>query len=830
MILQFQKIKKIGCYDDFVFDSKQLKPFGKANILYGSNGSGKTTVSNLLFLLSRHCKEKTALFDELLDATSELEILTDSGKITNKNIAEKNLDIYVFNSKFIADHVYNGTVANIDSFSKDIKLTSPEIEKLDNIIDRLNKRIEKLNKWVTQIENKLEGIFRSYNHEFQKKVSGSRLVNVKPSISNKQLGDITILKKELENLYKEYSKKSKETNTVEKFASLIDRVNSILNLDIDIDELIKMLKTKISTEAKGKVGNRISSFQKAIEDKNVTSIGDLNDWFKKGGRLLHISKDIEKHCPLCDTDLSINIDSIIDEYSNYFNDVLLNLLDFIDLANLSFEPFIAKGQINKNERIILDLIDTCKNEFNFDIEQFTFLPERNNLLSDAIKEISELLKQKKQNPNTELLIQTEHIQIIKDYRTSLTEFKSAALTRIQQELATIQGKSIESIIKEIKAKIGLISAVELNLESNNIFKSSGKRNSDIAKICEKLIKQLRELVSSEEVKKIDEVAKLNAESKYINIYLKHFGITNFEVDRDKVKTLNNLVITYRSGKRKTSLNHSLSEGEKTALAFAYFISKLRVEKIEGSPNGFENSIIIIDDPISSLDDNRLFQTANLIDSFLFYNKIKLTEDGVEEISHHPSQLFILSHNLTFVKYLHNALKTNEHLANNIQEYFLTQQSPRIRKLPSGLKNFTNTYIVKLKEIVDFKEKKIEYEIVKNYLPNYIRIVLETFLSFKLALVNDSHDRLPGLSHLIKGIVREFDLIDDVIIGGIDKDGAIKRLNHLKKIADHESHGSIYRAEEFAFISEQELKEFAKNTVQVIEYIDNLHFRKIKSHV
>jgi hypothetical protein len=56
------------------------------------------------------------------------------------------------------------------------------------------------------------------------------------------------------------------------------------------------------------------------------------------------------------------------------------------------------------------------------------------------------------------------------------------------------------------------------------------------------------------------------------------------------------------------------------------------------------------------------------------------------------------------------------------------------------------------------------------------------------------------------------------------------LNHLKKIADHESHGSIYRAEEFAFISEQELKEFAKNTIQVIEYIDGLHFRKIRSHV
>ena len=108
-----------------------------------------------------------------------------------------------------------------------------------------------------------------------------------------------------------------------KFSLLIDRVNSILNFDIDTDELIKRLKTKISTKAKGKAGNRISSFQKVIEDKNVTSIGNLNDWFKLGGRLLHISKDIDDHCPLCDTDLSINIDSFIDEYCGFnskFND------------------------------------------------------------------------------------------------------------------------------------------------------------------------------------------------------------------------------------------------------------------------------------------------------------------------------------------------------------------------------------------------------------------------------------------------------------------------------------------------------------------------------
>ena len=87
-----------------------------------------------------------------------------------------------------------------------------------------------------------------------------------------------------------------------------------------------------------------------------------------------------------------------------------------------------------------------------------------------------------------------------------------------------------------------------------------------------------------------------------------------------------------------------------------------------------------------------------------------------------------------------------------------------------------------------------------------------------------------MSSLIKAITKTVEPFDsEQEIGGIKKDGAIKRLNHLKKIADHESHGSIYKAEEFAFISEDELKEFAKNTLQVIDYLDKIHLNRIKAH-
>lgn len=830
MLNHFQKIKNIGCYEEYLFDADALKPFNSVNIIYGNNGSGKTTFSNILFLLSKHCKDKSQLLAELIDSDSELEIIFDTEKITQRNILEKKFDLYVFNSKFITDHVYNGTMANIDSFSSDIKLTSPEIEKIDELLNHRKVRLQKLQKWISLIETKLGAIFKTYNDEFQKNISGARLTGIKPSIGKNEAGDLLTLKKELSTLYKDYSKKSKESNTIDRYNILKSKLTSIINIDIDIQELSKRLELKISSEAKGKVAKRIEAFETQIEEKKLQgSIGDLNDWLKKGGRLLHVSKNVNIHCPLCDTDLSSNIDSIISEYSNYFSDSIVTLFDFVDKINSVLDLLIIENQINKNEEIINELIITCEQVYGFQMPSFGFEATNNQQLMAALQQTSQLLKQKKQNPESQLYISTENIDLIKSYIIAIINFKEEALKRIDAEIFSVQRISIDALIKKIKAKIAVISSVELNEKSNNIFKSIRKTNSDIANIASHRIIEIEAFNEKQELLRSTEVSKLNAESKYINLYLNNFGISNFNIDRVKDKSQDNLIITYsKSGKKKTKLNHSLSEGEKTALAFAYFISKLRVEKIEGSENGFEDCIVVVDDPISSLDDNRLFQTANLIDSFLFYNK-KIDEGETEEFSHYPNQVFILSHNLTFIKYLHNAIKGNINLKDKTNEYFLSSHAPIIKKLPSGLKNFTNTYIVKLKEIMEYKDKKIEYDVVKNYLPNYIRIVLETFLSFKLAIVNDTTGRLPGLSHLINGMIKEFEYVDDIEIDGVNKDGVIKRLNHLKKIADHESHGSIFKAEEFAFISDEELNVFAKNTLQVLNYIDNLHFKKIKSH-
>ena len=112
----------------------------------------------------------------------------------------------------------------------------------------------------------------------------------------------------------------------------------------------------------------------------------------------------------------------------------------------------------------------------------------------------------------------------------------------------------------------------------------------------------------------DEIEKLNQEiaeidrklsnelkgAERINEYLKlYFGKGNIIIDitSDKKYCLR------RNGVRATNL----SEGEKTAIAFAYFITRLDDRHTE-----LENTVIYLDDPISSLDSNHLYNTFSVI--------------------------------------------------------------------------------------------------------------------------------------------------------------------------------------------------------------------------
>ncbi len=130
MIKKINYIRKFGCFQDYTWDSKVLSDFNKVNIIYGYNGSGKTTLSNLFYLLSSNCKNKTELSAEYLLADTNFKFIRENDSFTEKNYDEYSDFLYVFNSKFINDHIFDGSKSNMSSFGKESKITNEIIDEI----------------------------------------------------------------------------------------------------------------------------------------------------------------------------------------------------------------------------------------------------------------------------------------------------------------------------------------------------------------------------------------------------------------------------------------------------------------------------------------------------------------------------------------------------------------------------------------------------------------------------------------------------------------------------------------------------------------------------
>ena len=105
------------------------------------------------------------------------------------------------------------------------------------------------------------------------------------------------------------------------------------------------------------------------------------------------------------------------------------------------------------------------------------------------------------------------------------------------------------------------------------------------------------------------------------------------------------------------------------------------------------------------------------------------------------------------------------------------------------------------------------------MPNFIRRVLETFFAFKFAMLwaRNENKRSPGLNDA-KGYMEE---------SHYDKN-LIDKLDKIIKITDKQCHGSAQTlTDNNSYISEDDLKQIAKNAIEIIEIMDNSHLQSIK---
>lgn len=147
---------------------------------------------------------------------------------------------------------------------------------------------------------------------------------------------------------------------------------------------------------------------------------------------------------------------------------------------------------------------------------------------------------------------------------------------------------------------------------------------------------------------------------------------------------------------------------------------------------FDKTIVYIDDPISSLDSNHIFQVNAILKDFFFNND---NDDNLWKLK--CKQLFISTHNFDFFSLL-KELPTSK---NSLQKFFyqvrrINKDEAILEKLPKSLQLYSSEYHFLFEKLYNFNksDNKGDYPTLMG-IPNAMRRFVELY----------TYSRLPGNS-------------------------------------------------------------------------------------
>ncbi len=274
----------------------------------------------------------------------------------------------------------------------------------------------------------------------------------------------------------------------------------------------------------------------------------------------------------------------------------------------------------------------------------------------------------------------------------------------------------------------------------------------------------------------------------------------------------------------------LSDGEKTTLAFAYFLARL---KLFYKKEDLKDLVVVIDDPISSLDEQRIYNTSDIvakINQELAGEALKDEED--------KAQVFVLTHNHTFMARLINMV--GKHVRYFQLERYQNQLKIVCKNKVVGY--FDTFYLLLFKEVYAFAEKgKVQdnFNEAINY-GNKVRILLESFLKINFIdsfLGENSvfeEDKIKKLIETANGEVElnfsKLPFNKDNNCNIKNKDMLLKEILRIVKGLHLDSHGSVIDHFSPYKISLENVQEFAKIAINAMKILNPYQTRSYMESV
>lgn len=574
-------IKQIATYDDTGIQINDLK---KVNFIYGANGCGKTVISNFLYNSS----------DENFN----------NCRVTWKN--EQVLKTLIYNIEFRKRNFGNGKLGGVFTLGE---ATTEEIKAIEEKLDDLKlikaEGVKKKDTLLIQSQKKenleLEfkeicwtKIYKKYEPNFKDAFVGS--LN-KENFKNKLLQELTNNTANLATL-----NELKETaNTI--FGEVPQSITPINTIDFNnIIEIENELIWK-----KVVVGKADVDIAKLIQKLNI------NDWVNQGRNYLQ-----NNTCPFCQQNTIT--EDFKKQLENFFDETYLNDLKTIKELKQEYNYLTQNliNELNSTETNQKDFKDSKLNTDKFSAYLKTLISQNgvnSELLNNKVKEPSrsvELVSLKQQLELIEKLITNSNTEI-KKHNEIVANFNAEKNSLIKLIWKFIIDEFKTDITKYNKDYKGLQTGI---IELTN----QRKTKLDEYNILDAEIKELSKNVTS-----------IQPTINEINSLLKSYGFINFEIVPANEEGF--YQIQREDG---TIAETTLSEGEITFITFLYYLQLAKGGISEDTVN--EERILVIDDPISSLDSNVLYVVSTLIKEII---------KGIKSDLGNIKQIILLTHNVYF---------------------------------------------------------------------------------------------------------------------------------------------------------------------------------------
>ena len=671
MIERIQNLKHAGTLSHFRWPS-DMADFGRYNSIYGWNGSGKTIISRLLHAIETRTPVD---FDVVLRINGR--------DFSGSDFDQINTQVRVFNRDYVEKNVFP---VSGDDMAPILVLGEDSVEK-QKVVERLKKLHDKAEDRLHQAEVNKNNATRVLE---QHCVDRGRAI--KETLRSSEKSPYNNYNK---SNYRRRADEMQSNVTASRFRLSDSDRKKHLDLHLrptpkaKIAEIVHKLPD-VSSHAK-KVSSLLETTVVSSAIQSLKDDDTLSTWVHKGLQL-HRERDSDR-CLFCEQPLPedrlLQMEAHFNaEYERFLNSID-DQIDKLDTASRVAENVPLPSETAFDDQFAEQykaasqaLMETYKTVGGFlrglviNLKKKKGRPFRRFTLDGYVPEVS-----------TDVVERVN--RVVREHNRACDKFD----TRIKQARKSLEDDLVQGSTEEYSRLLRDVTRKTLAVS---------QASKEIERIDESITLLEREIV--EHRRPADEL------NEDLERYLGHRELqltvkkTGYEIVRNGASAQN------------------LSEGECTAIALLYFLKSLQDRNFSLS-----RGVVVLDDPVSSLDSNALYLAFGLI----------------RQRTEAAAQLFILTHNFTLFRNVKNwfhhmkGQSRTDTKKRPARFYMLecrfngSHRSSTLCPLDPLLEQYDSEYHYLFSRIYSEAHHTSAASLEKNYiLPNMARRLLEGFLAFR----------------------------------------------------------------------------------------------------